>query len=98
MFRLLKRTNHNIVNQFCKRFYGQKTSSHKGKYRYRIRGLLDDIPYVKLIRGVIIIHENNAKKIVRFLKKYNAEIYIRDIILTHKDEKSLQIQERKRNN
>nr|QNO46473.1 hypothetical protein PAACNKLE_00008 [Methanosarcinales archaeon ANME-2c ERB4] len=30
-------------------FYGQKTSSHHGKYRYRRHSLLDEISYNKLI-------------------------------------------------
>ncbi|MEA1895732.1 MAG: hypothetical protein U9N36_11165 [Euryarchaeota archaeon] len=34
------------ASAFAKAFYGQKTSSHHEKYRYRRRGLMDEIPYI----------------------------------------------------
>jgi hypothetical protein len=90
IFRVLKNTDHNTVNLFCKKFYGQKTSSHKGKYRYRLKGFLDDIPHIRLIRGVIIVLEKDASKVIKFLSEFNAEIFIRSVELTAEDEKILQ--------
>jgi hypothetical protein len=88
-YRLFKNNSQKELNQFCKKFYGQETSSHKGKYRYRRRGLLDDIPHIILIRGVIIVSKGDAKKVVDFLKEYNAEVYVRDVTLLPEDEAAL---------
>ncbi|RZN13770.1 MAG: hypothetical protein EF812_07015 [Methanosarcinales archaeon] len=43
-----------LASAFAKLFYGQETSSHHKKYRYRRHGLMDEILCNKLIRGVII--------------------------------------------
>ncbi|MDP2767777.1 MAG: hypothetical protein Q8O41_10100, partial [Candidatus Methanoperedens sp.] len=62
------------------------TSSHGGKYRYRRHGLLDNTPHIKLIGGVIIVTKDSADKVIDFLKVYDAEFYIRDVILWLEDE------------
>lgn len=86
VFRFPKKTNQKSLNQFCKKFYGQNTSSGGGKYHYRRKGLLDVIPHIKLIRGVIIVSKENTDKVVQFLREYNAEFYVRDVILLPGDE------------
>jgi hypothetical protein len=86
VFRFKEKTEQKSINQFCKKFYGQNTSSHGGKYHYRRHGLLDNIPHIKLIGGVIIIKKDFAEKVIDFLKEYNAEFYIREVILLYEDE------------
>ncbi len=86
VFHFPKKTNQRSLNQFCKKFYGQNTSSHGGKYRYRRKGLLDTIPHIKLIGGVLIVSTENANKIIQFLKDYGAELFVRDVILLPEDE------------
>ncbi len=86
VFHFPKKTNQRSLNQFCKKFYGQNTSSHGGKYHYRRKGLLDTIPHIKLIGGVLIISTENANKIIQFLKDYGAELFVRDVILLPEDE------------
>jgi len=85
MFRMPHKIPNNVINKFCKKFYGQDTSSHGGRYRYHRYGLLDDIPHCRIIRQVVIIRTEDAEKIVNFLKKYNAEIYTRIVNLTQED-------------
>ena len=91
MFRMPTKTPNPVVNMFCKKFYGQDTSSHGGKYRYHRHGLLDNIPHHRIIRQVIIIREKDCKKIVTFLKRYNTEIYIRRVRFTKEDCKKLNL-------
>ena len=91
IFRVYKTNNTKKLNDFCKKFYGQNTSSHKGRYRYRRKGFLDCIPHKKLIRGAIIVRLTDSERIISFLKEYDAEVYARDIILTDDDEKVLGI-------
>lgn len=86
VFRFKKKTEQKSINQFCKKFYGQNTSSHGGKYQYRRQGLLDNIPHIKLIGGVIIVTKDFTEKVIGFLKEYNAEFYVREVILLHEDE------------
>jgi hypothetical protein len=89
VFRLYK-TNLRLMDQFCKKFYGQETTSHKGKYRYRRMGLLDQIPHRKLIRGVIIIPLEYEKEVVDFLGNFNAECWVRKVELTSEDVEALE--------
>jgi len=89
IFRILRNTSLKRTNQFCKKFYGQNTSTNKGKYKYRRKGFLDEIPHIRLIRGVIIVSEKYTKRIVSFLREYNAEIYDRRIVLTFQDKRLL---------
>ena len=85
LYRLPKKIPHNKANQFCKKLYGQNTSSHKGRYSYRIRGLLDDIPHHRLIRGAFIIRTQDIEKVTAFLENFSAEVHIRTIKLTEED-------------
>ena len=73
------------ASAFAKAFYGQKTSSHHGKYRYRRHGLLDDIPYNKLTRGVIIIQTDDVKQVLEFLEQHSAEYHVRVVELAERD-------------
>jgi hypothetical protein len=53
---------------------------------------LDDIPHIKLIRGVVLVSNDNTEKIIiEFLKEFNAEYYVRDVILLPEDEDSLKL-------
>ena len=73
------------ASAFAKSFYGQETSSHHGKYRYRRHGLMDEIPYNKLIRGVIIIQADDVGRVTEFLDQYSAEYHVRVVELTEMD-------------
>ncbi|CAD7766739.1 MAG: hypothetical protein DNFNHJIP_00138 [Candidatus Argoarchaeum ethanivorans] len=86
VFRFKEKTEQKLINQFCKKFYGQDTSSHGGKYHYRRHGLLDDIPHIKLKGGAIIVKKDSTKKLIDFLKIYEAKFYVRDVVLLHEDE------------
>ncbi|MDR0493790.1 MAG: hypothetical protein LBH74_09175 [Nitrososphaerota archaeon] len=82
-------TSPTFINRFVQKFYGQDTTNHGGKYKHHRHGLMEDIPHIKLIRGVIIIRAADLEPVLNFLNEYNAEIYTRDIILTPEDEKAL---------
>ena len=73
------------ASAFAKAFYGQETSSHHGKYTYHRRGLLDNIPYNKLIRGVIIIKTEDVGRVLEFLERHSAECHVRVVELTERD-------------
>ncbi|MDR2203847.1 MAG: hypothetical protein LBE76_06080 [Nitrososphaerota archaeon] len=95
VFRVYKSTKEGVgtsptfINRFVQKFYGQDTTNHNGKYKHHRHGLMEDIPHIKLIRGVIIIRWFDLEKVLNFLSEYNAEVYTRDITLTSEDEKIL---------
>lgn len=94
-FRVYKNKDKNVkssqavMNRFVQKFYGQDTSSHKGKYQHHKRGLLEDIAHIRLVRGVIILKEVDLERVLSFLKEYDAEVYTRDITLLPEDEEIL---------
>ena len=73
------------ASAFAKAFYGQETSSHHGKYRYRRHGFMDEISYNKLIRGVIIIRTDDVGRVTEFLEQHSAEYHVRVVELTERD-------------
>jgi len=87
------RTPHdpNVASAFVKKLYGQNTSSHGGKYRYRRKGLLDEVSSSKLIRGVIIIRRKDTEKILELLDEFEAEVHVREVVLINKDLEALAI-------
>ena len=89
VFYLPKKMNNTDLGKFKKRFYGQETSTQAGKYRYRRRGLLDSIPYLKLLRGVIIIRKSDLEDVMKLLIEWNAVVDQRIIEPTEEDLKVL---------
>ena len=89
LYRIKAKTTKSNTEKFCREFYGYTDKSNYGKYTYYRKGLLDVVPHIKLIRGAIIVQKNDQKKVITFLRQFNAEIHKRDMILTEKDKKQL---------
>lgn len=77
------------IDKFLRELVGHNDKSHRGKYTYRKKGLLDDIPNIKPVRSVIIVSKKNFPEIEKVLKKYTINAYIRNILLTDEDLKIL---------
>ena len=88
-FKVAGKNNHTKVNRFCREFYGYKDKSNKGQYTYKREGFLDKYPHIKIQRGLIIIRMEDAEDIINILEGYNAEIFMREIILLHTDTQKL---------
>ena len=63
-----------LQNQLRKQINGHNDVSHGGKYKYRRTGILDKIPHIKPSRSTIIAPLKESNKIIKILKKHNAEI------------------------
>ncbi len=85
VFRLPPKTPNLTVSKFCQRFYGQSVSSWGGKYRYRRRGLLDDVPHRKLLRGVVIVRRTDLPPLVAMLREFRGSVEVRTIKPTEED-------------
>ena len=70
-------------------FHGWRDKSQYSKYTYNRKGLLNDIPHVVINRCVLITKKQDAGRIISFLKENNADVFVRDIILTKSDIKVL---------
>ena len=90
IFHLPPAMKNSDLGKFVKRFYGQETSAQNGKYRYRRKGLLDQIPHHKLLRGVIIIRNSDLDYVMKLLVEWNAVVNQRIIEPTEEDLKILQ--------
>ena len=76
------------TSRVAQKLYGQDTSSRG--YRIRRRGLLEEIPHVRLIRGVIVIREKDAEAVRKLLTTLGCEIHERRVELTPADQTRLQ--------
>ena len=76
-------------NRFCQLFYGQDTTTWKGRYSYHRHGLLDDIPHRRLGRSVVIVRIEDAGRVESFLRAYLNDFHIRRIVMTAEDRKLL---------
>ena len=81
----------NERNKFSRKFYGYTDRSRFGKYTYFREGWLGNIPHLKPVKSVLIVRQQDCQKVLDFLKSYNAEIFVRDVLLTKEDEVILRI-------
>ena len=89
LFHFPEKTPQGKINKFMQKFYGQDSTSWKGKYTYHRHGFLEDIPHRKLLRGVIILRKEDAESVIDFLSEYDLTVHVREIKLTLDDEKVL---------
>ena len=85
VFRLPPKAPNARVSQFCQRLYGQSVSSWGGKYRYRRKGVLDDIPHRKLLRGVVLLRRSESGPVLGVLEEFHAEVEVRVVQPTRED-------------
>ena len=83
-FKLKKEVKSTERTRFFRTLYGCTDKSYYGKYTYKRKGILDDIYHRVLIRAVIIVREDDAKKLIEFLSD-KAEVYVRKVILEGED-------------
>lgn len=89
LFQFPEKTDHNTINKFMQKFYGQDSTSGNGKYTYHRHGFLEDIPHRKLLRGVVIIRMEDKNKVTGFLMLYPLMLHVREIELSQNDEMRL---------
>lgn len=88
-FRMPKGSTNAAYGRLVKRLYGQETSSHGGRYRYRREGLLDRVRNVHPIRGVLIVRKEDGERVIGLLEELGAECHARTVVLTVEDRKEL---------
>ena len=79
VFSLRKDLSSSEKTGFCLGFYGDDTSTWKGKYKYHRHGLLDDIPYRKIAKSVIIIRSSDLEKVKDYVRDRTEEFHVRTL-------------------
>jgi hypothetical protein len=69
------------VNQVGKvnvqrQLFGHTEYSNNAKYTYERKGILSDVPYVKLARAVLIIRNQDAKNVEKVIKSVKGKYSI----------------------
>ena len=65
--------------KFKKEFAGHNDSSHGGRYKYKIKGLLDKIQYIKPANAALILKKEDYKKAISLMEKYSIDYTVYDI-------------------
>lgn len=82
-------TDKTTSSALAKMLYGQEPSSYGRRYVYWRKGFLDDIPYVKLIRGAFVVRREDSDRVTEFLLNHGVHIFLREVTLTKGDERAL---------
>ena len=85
VFHLPKGSSTSRHQRFHRELYGRETSSWGGRYQYRLRGLLDEIPHVLLYRGVVLIREEHLPMLELFFRSYSVDYVWREAVPTEED-------------
>ena len=85
----LARYDRDKASELVKRLSGQARSSHGAKYGRRRKGLLDEIPHGRLVRGVVIVRTEETGRVVGLLEEMGAEVPARRVELTTEDREAL---------
>lgn len=71
--------------QFNQKFWGQTTSSWGGRYQYRRKGVMEEIPHRRLVRGVFLVKKEDVEQVKRFLEGWGADFHVREVRLERED-------------
>ena len=84
LFQLPRTKNKISMAKACKlyrKLYGYNNYSYYGRYRTRVKGLLDEIGAIRVFKSAIIVRNEDAYKVITLLKEYGAEIFTKKVIL-----------------
>jgi len=88
-FKVFEHLGNKKAVKFFRELYGYRDYSNNGKYTYHRKGLLDGIPHVKLVRGVIIMNNKDLNTITNFMERFKVEYHVRTVVLTKQDQEML---------
>jgi hypothetical protein len=61
--------------------FGYIDNSNKNSYHYRRKGVIEDIPHLKISKGVIIVRDQDKEKISSILKEYKVKYLILNVMI-----------------
>jgi len=63
--------------------FGYLDNSNKGNYQYRRKGILDEIPHLRLLRGAIVVKDIDKGEIISVLKSHKIKPKVFNIEVKH---------------
>ena len=85
----LPRTKKKItMDKACKlyrKLYGYNNYSYYGRYRTRVKGLLDEIKAIRIFKSAIIVKNEDAQRVIELLQQYEAHIVCKKVILNKEE-------------
>ena len=88
VFKVKERLSATERTNFFRGLYGHLERSNFGQYTYKREGLLETLPHITLVRAALIVAEENAGKLVAFLRR-NCRVTTRKVLLTSGDQRKL---------
>jgi hypothetical protein len=89
LFRLPEGSSNARHKEFHRMIHGRNTSTWGGKYSYRLRGLLDEMPHVKMFRCAVLIRKEHLPMLEMLLRSYSAEYLWREVKPSKEDLQAL---------
>ena len=71
--------------KFRQRLLGADTSSWQGRYRYRRKGLLEEVPHWYVMPGVLLVGPDDHDRVRAFLKEWKALLLAKQVSLESRD-------------
>ena len=62
--------------QLSRALHGYRDRSNNGRYVYPRQGLLEKIPNLQFLDGVVLVREEDVHQLVELLEKYQAEYFV----------------------
>ena len=66
---------------FNRIIYGYTDNSNNNAYQYKRKGILSQIPHLRLLKGALVIKKEDTNKIKHVLKKYGVKYEVYDILI-----------------
>lgn len=67
---------------FNREIYGYTDNSNNNSYQYKRKGILSQIPHLRLVKGAFIIKKADINKIKPVLKKYKVKYEIYNLLIS----------------
>ena len=71
--------------KFCRNFWGYKDKSTFGKYSYLRKGIMSDIPHIRIAPSLFIVLEKDRSRTDQIFQKFNLNPFVRTILLEKED-------------
>ena len=77
----LSKLNHYHKVLFNRAIYGYTDNSNNNAYQYKRKGLLSQIPHLRLLKGALVIKKEDIHKVKSLLTKYKVGCDVYDILI-----------------
>lgn len=75
--------------RFQHKFWGRVAKTAKGRYEHHEEGIMEGVPHRRLIRGVIVLRDEDLNRVIAFLRDWKATHHVRKVPLDRDDQKAL---------